>query len=136
MSLEEDYLMREVAKLRARIETLEGVNGVKWGCRECGTRFAVGLEKCPNCQSADIVRDPADVEALPEGGRRAKRNAEPVDYSRMGVSQLQAELKSRQDAYAGADDEEGLEAVSFTKQDSKAVLIAKLVADDEATTEE
>lgn len=59
-----------------------------------------------------------------------------VDYDKWTVDQLKEELKKRQDAYATQEDEEGLEATSFTKEDKKADLIRLLTEDDEAQTED
>lgn len=128
MSWEEDFLMGENRTTKARLNAIESAlreAGVLNHCDPekggCGCLYAATLEKCPQCGTAK-----ADL-VTPE---------EPVDYGKLSVDQLKAELKKRQDDYAAAEDEEGLEAVSFTKDDKKADLVAKLEADDAAQVEE
>ena len=87
-------------------------------------------------QSHDPVTEPPVLPEAPGQNPDGELLALEVDYSSWTVPQLQSELRKRQDAYAEAEDEEGLEAVSFTKDDKKADLITKLTEDDEAQVDE
>lgn len=104
MSLEEDYLMAEVRRLRSRIEVLEQEAGVLYGCRSCGTKFAVGLEACPHCSSSDIATDPKEVENLQVRAAESTEE-ERAPYEEWSYPELQAEAKRRDLSAGGSKDD-------------------------------
>lgn len=98
MSIEEDVLMRRMREVIAILREHELLED----CKNCGTHFAVGLDRCPNCQTP-LEPDGADGEAAPAD-----------DYESRNVEQLRIELGGR--------------ALSTTG--NKAELIARLREDD------
>lgn len=39
-----------------------------WVCQECGTKYAVGLSRCPRCHSTDFVEDGVMPKITAHGG--------------------------------------------------------------------
>jgi hypothetical protein len=99
VSIEEDVLMRRVREIVAVLREHE----LTEDCKKCGTVFAVGLDRCPNCQEPletdDASQQPAD------------------DYDSRNVEQLRAELSKRQMSTTG----------------NKAELISRLRENDATT---
>lgn len=59
-----------------------------------------------------------------------------VDYGKLTVPQLKEELDKRRADYEAAGDTDAVEDVSYTKDDLKDDLVAKLQLDDEASNDE
>lgn len=60
----------------------------------------------------------------------------PVDYTKLTVPQLKEELDKRRADYEADGDTEAVAEVSYTKEDLKDDLVAKLQLDDEAAADD
>lgn len=77
-----------------------------------------------------------EEESFPPDGDDGDDGVIAVNYSKLTVPQLQEELSKRREEYVQLGDDEGVTAVSFSKEDKKGDLVAKLEADDEAIQSE
>lgn len=76
----------------------------------------------PSARSSETPPPPADPQ--------------PVDYTKLTVMQLKEELDKRRKEYELAGDSDAVTEVSYTNDDRKDDLVAKLQLDDEAVTED
>jgi hypothetical protein len=78
--------------------------------------------------------DDGDGDAGPSQG--TVRSEGPVDYNELTVPQLKEELDKRRADYEKSGDSDAVADVSYTKDEKKADLVAKLQLDDEASAED
>jgi hypothetical protein len=84
------------------------------------------IKKALGIKGAD---DAPGEEGTPEEGGK-------VDYKKLTVPQLKEELDKRRADYEASGDTEAVEEVSYTNEDRKDDLVAKLELDDEVSTED
>lgn len=73
--------------------------------------------------------------ASEDADEAASDEQKPVDYSKLTVPQLKEALDKRRADYEAVGDSEAVADVSYTAEDKKGDLVAKLQLDDEASSE-
>ena len=88
-----------------------------------------GLTKWDRQRGQYVAPVEEDVNDLPDEERAGDV------YESKTIKELQSELDRRRKGYEAAGDDEGVEAVTYTKSDKKDDLIVLLREDDEAVAE-
>jgi len=83
------------------------------------------IKKALGIKGADDVPEPESETPTASDGK--------VDYKKLTVPQLKEELDKRRSDYEASGDNEAVEEVSYTNEDRKDDLVAKLELDDEAS---
>jgi hypothetical protein len=113
MSLEEDYLMREIGKLRRRVEVLEKEADVRWGCEDCHTVYSVDAPECPECGSTNHTDDQDKIDSW--HGQTLSKEGEDEKTSEQGtVAENRREPDVKSDVGAGSKTQQGAVSTKST----------------------
>lgn len=102
-----------------------------------GIRAQVPRSQLKNTDSFDKIAEQLNVKLGGDEVESSEAAADgPVDYNKLTVPQLKEELDKRRTAYEAEGDSDAVADVSYTSEDKKGELVAKLELDDEAQSEE
>jgi hypothetical protein len=112
-------------------------------CGHCSTRFSIGAEHCPQCGNADYYLEGSMAKVTRHGGASyegVSREVEAPVEVELEVADVADEAVDVQEPFEYAawlitDLRDELGERGLTKSGNKDELVARLVADDEATAE-
>jgi hypothetical protein len=102
-----------------------------------GIRAQVPRRQLQHNEEFNRIADMMGVPVADEDGfvPSANKGPEPVDYNKLTLPQLKEALDARRKQYEATGDTEGVADVSYEAKATKAELVLKLQADDEAVSD-
>lgn len=101
-----------------------------------GLRAQVPRSQLRNTDAFDKIAKQLKVSIADTEEQEASEESKTVDYSKLTVPQLKEELEKRRADYEASGDSDAVADVSYSNEDRKDDLVAKLQLDDEASSED